>query len=172
MTGLPQTDISQDSSASLAPSGRLRNFRSSLTTLLSTEEKQGTTSGPDAPTPSALSKKNSSPDKTKDWNAMRLSDAGMLLFDDKVSVASTRHVEPELSERSGSGQKRKRGAVNFKGTVHVETESDTVSNFSTILPRNKKESLIEQSYRQMSKPATITNLFVDRPVIWLILVTL
>ena len=103
---------------------------------------------------------------------MRLSDAGMLLFDDKVSVASTRHVEPEFSERSGSGQKRKRGAVNFKGTVHVETESDTVSNFSTILPRNKKESLIEQSYRQMSKPATITNLFVDRPVIWLILVTL
>ena len=148
LTGLPQTDISQDSSAGHAASSTLRNFRSSLTTLLSTEEKQGTAQVVDAPTPSALSKKNSSPDgKTKDWNAMRLSDAGMLLFDDKVSVASTRHVEAEFSERSGSGHKRKRGAVNFKGTVHVDTETDSVSNFSTILPRNKKESLIEQSYR-------------------------
>lgn len=37
---------------------------------------------------------------------MRLSDAGMLLFDDKVSVTSTRHVEAEfsgLSEGGGSG---------------------------------------------------------------------
>ena len=79
---------------------------------------------------------------------MRLSDAGLLKFaDDKVSVASASHVAPEFSERSGSGQKKKRGAVNFKGTVHVDTETDSVSNFSTILPRRKKESLIEQSYR-------------------------